>query len=280
MSPRYSKTRKFALAALLVLLLAAMAGVINSDLLDFDAYFRSRAPAVDRDQFALPIDEVLFNTFKRRQGMKSMAQLSDDAITALRDKIKPIYRPRYLPADAKHFVRDDDLVIGYVDGEQAWAFPTRILSAHEIINETLAQRPVLISWCPVTHSAGVYDRRLGDRILTFGNTSAVIDSNLVMYDHQTGSYWWQVAGRSVGGELISQPLKMLPSTATTWSAWREAHPNTQVLIPEADSTRAYHRTDWVKTVQQINLGKFRYPVTERAGPTATIEHIGAGNRPR
>jgi hypothetical protein len=49
--------------------------------------------------------------------------------------------------------------------------------------------------------------------LTFSNTSALSDSDLVMIDRETGSYWWQVAGRSIVGTLSGVEL---PSSTMAW----------------------------------------------------------------
>ncbi len=74
------------------------------------------------------------------------------------------------------------MILGYVLNEQAWAYPVRILNLHEIVNDELAGEPVLISYCPLCFSGIVFSRSLGDRVLTFGNTSTLYESDLVMLD--------------------------------------------------------------------------------------------------
>ena len=93
-------------------------------------------------------------------------------------------------------MRDTDLVLGYVGPESgsAFAYPVKMLNLHEIVNDVIDGRPVLISYCPLCASGAVYDRELAGEVLLFGNTSALYQSDLVMYDHQSGSYWFQVLG--------------------------------------------------------------------------------------
>ena len=52
---------------------------------------------------------------------------------------------------------------------------------------------------------------------------------LVMYDHQTRTLWSQFLNRGVEGELEGVELDVIPATQTTWSAWKELHPNTKFL---------------------------------------------------
>jgi hypothetical protein len=52
---------------------------------------------------------------------------------------------------------------------------------------------------------------------------------LVMYDHQTETLWSQFLRKGVKGELSGVKLEVVPVTQTSWSAWRELHPDTLVL---------------------------------------------------
>ena len=46
---------------------------------------------------------------------------------------------------------------------------------------------------------------------------------MVMYDHETGSYWFQVVGEAIVGPLTGKRLKMLPSMTVTWGQWKGLH---------------------------------------------------------
>ncbi len=47
-------------------------------------------------------------------------------------------------------------------------------------------------------------------MLTFGNTSALYKSDMVMLDYDTGGYWWQVAGEPIVGPPMGERLTVLP----------------------------------------------------------------------
>jgi len=54
-----------------------------------------------------------------------------------------------------------------------------------------------------------------------------------MRDRETDSWWSIMSSDAIGGPLDGADLVELPvSEKTTWGAWREAHPSTQVLSVE------------------------------------------------
>ena len=65
--------------------------------------------------------------------------------------------------------------------------------------------------------------------LTFGVSGKLIMNVLVMYDRQTGSYWSQILGEAVEGELAGTILTPIASLQTTWKQWQELHPDTLAL---------------------------------------------------
>ncbi len=64
---------------------------------------------------------------------------------------------------------------------------------------------------------------------SFGVSGKLIRNVLVMYDRQTESYWSQLLGESVAGEMVGTKLEFLPSWMMTWSQWKELHPDTVAL---------------------------------------------------
>jgi len=186
-------------------------------------------PPLDRQQASVDASMIQFDTFDG--GSISLELADDDTISALRDLIAPIDAPAYESVgSAAVWMPDDDVVLAYTDesgGE--WAYPVRTLNFHEIVNDELAGVPVLISYCPLCSAGVVYDRRIEGRELSFSNTSALHQSDLVMVDRETGSYWWQVAGRAIVGPLTDSALTTLPSSMQRWSAWSTAHPDGSVL---------------------------------------------------
>ncbi len=185
-------------------------------------------------------------------------------ITRLQDAIPPIHHPVYESAEQASWLSDDDMVLGYSSGEQAWAYPVKILSFHEIVNDYLAGEPILISYCPLCYSGIIFSRVLDGDELNFGNTSALYESDMVMLDYETGSYWWQVAGRTIVGELAGEKLRVLPSRMATWAEWRETHPNTLVLSRDTGFARNYEQDPFLDIGELANQDRFVFPVSGKA----------------
>jgi hypothetical protein len=161
----------------------------------------------------------------------------------------------------------------------------RILNFHEIVNTTLGDDDVLISYCPLCFSAVVYDRWLDDQLLTFGNTSALYESDMVMLDYETGSYWWQVAGEAIVGSLTGNELKALPSLSTNWQTWLELHPKTLVLSRETGHARNYGNDIFAGYDDFLDSGNFAFPVSEasldnRLSPGAKVLAVQIGDEVR
>ena len=225
----------------------------------------SGVPMVDTSIHDVPLGDIIFDTFDG--GFVPLDQASDDLILRLRDAIVPVAQPVYGGLDALPWLQDSDQVIGYVSGEDAFAYPINVLNAHEIVNDEINGLPVLITYCPLCFSGVVFSRDLDGRLLTFGNTSALFQSDLVMYDHQTGSYWFQVGGSAVVGTLTGSTLKLLPSATMVWGEWKELFPQTRLLAGTAGSPTAFTSSRYSRGFpagfqERINRGLFPFPVDE------------------
>ena len=153
---------------------------------------------------------------------------------------------KYAPvASAARDLGPQEPVLSFIHNGDARAYPLRLLLWHEIVNETIGGVPVLISYCPLCNSGVVYDRRVGDQTLTFGNTGRLRHYDMVMYDHQTESWWQQFTGTALMGDLAGAEMKPLPSRVESLTLFRERAPDGQVLIPSAPGFRPYGKTPYV-----------------------------------
>jgi len=123
---------------------------------------------------------------------------------------------------------DDEFVVGVEINGDARAYPIRLMSQHELVNDNIGGQPVLISWCPLCFSAIVYDRLL-EREMTFGVSGFLYFDNLVMYDHQTNTLWSQLLGQGIKGAMRHEQLQAFPSIITTWAEWKQQHPDTRII---------------------------------------------------
>ena len=82
-------------------------------------------------------------------------------------------------------------------------------------------------------------------MLDFGTTGKLRNSDLVMYDRQTESWWQQFTGEAIVGELTGSELKLVPASLQSHEQFAAEHPNGQVLIPANPEARSYGRNPYV-----------------------------------
>ncbi|MEK7423785.1 MAG: DUF3179 domain-containing protein [Actinomycetota bacterium] len=194
---------------------------------------------------AAPVEDVASGLSAARGG--TVAGLPEPAvpIAELRsggpppDGIPPIDEPRFLPAAEVDFLAENEPVLAVdIDGE-ARAYPVQILIWHEIVNDTIADIPVAVTYCPLCNSAVAYDRRVDGRVLSFGTSGLLWNSALVMYDRQTETLWSHFTGEGIVGVLTGTDLETFPVATVPWGAWRDAHSDSLVLSTETGFSRDY-----------------------------------------
>ncbi len=220
----------------------------------------SETPRLDRSNATVDLGEIIFDTFDG--GGVALSEADPATVERLLDAIAPIDAPLYQSAsDASAWLTPEDLIVGYVDpAGDAWAYSVRVLNSREIVNDELAGLPVVITYCPLCGSGVVFERELGDTTLSFSNTSALFENDMVMVDRETGTYWWQVAGDGLVGPLGGETLELLPSQTTTFASWLEQHPETQVMArPDG---RDYSRDSFANYGAVLDGGRTPFPVTD------------------
>jgi hypothetical protein len=156
-----------------------------------------------------------------------------------RDGIPPIDTPVFGPVKSTEDLDVREPVIRLeVDGVVR-LYPLRILTWHEIVNDTIAGRPVAITYCPLCNASIVFDRRLDRDVLDFGTTGLLRKSDLVMYDRKTESWWQQFTGEAIVGHYAGRHLAMVPSRVIAWGEARTADPDAEVLVPPRAFERPY-----------------------------------------
>lgn len=147
-----------------------------------------------------------------------------------KDGIPAIERPRFVSAgEADEWLSGNDpILVVELDG-QVKGYPLGILIWHEIVNDELAGVPLIVTFCPLCNTALVFDGRLGGRVLDFGTTGRLRQSDLVMYDRQTESWWQQAVGEAIVGSLTGEVLEMIPANTLGWDRARRLYPDIEVL---------------------------------------------------
>jgi hypothetical protein len=155
-----------------------------------------------------------------------------------KDGIPSIDRPRFWDAaEADGYLDDGDIVFGLIENGEARAYPQRILVWHEIVNDTIGDLGLCVTYCPLTGTCLTFERATTE----FGVSGRLVNSNLIMYDRDTDTWFPQVLAIGIQGPHVGAALVERPMVWTTWQRWRAAHPETAVLSTETGFARNYNR---------------------------------------
>ena len=213
-------------------------------------------PETDFSQHAIPFDEI------------QSGGVPKDGIPSIDD-------PQFVPvAERTDWLSDREPVIGLsIDGD-ARAYPLRVLTWHEIVNDTVGGTPVAVTYCPLCNAAIVFEATHEGARLTFGTTGKLRHSDLVMYDRQTGTWWQQFTGRGIVGAHTGDKLTFVPARLESWGEFRDRHPGGRVLVPNDPTARPYGRNPYAGYDSEEQPFLYRGPMPEKLPAMARVVVVG------
>lgn len=163
-----------------------------------------------------------------------------------KDGIPAVDDPQFITvSDEDRLDAREAVVTVELDGERPRAYPIRYLMWHEIVNDRIGDMPVSVTYCPLCNSFMVFDTRVGGRELTFGVSGKLRNSDMVMYDRQTESWWQQAIGTGIVGEMTGTELTLLPTWMESWQEFSTRNPDGLVMAQPA-FRRPYGRNPYVR----------------------------------
>ncbi|MDG2053181.1 MAG: DUF3179 domain-containing (seleno)protein [Phycisphaerales bacterium] len=185
-----------------------------------------------------------------------------DALTAgmrYRDMVHPLTMPPRLSVDEvnaktgrKKYMVPSDLVIGVAVGDEARAYPLHVLNVHEIVNDTVGNKPIAVTYHWPSGGIRVFERTMNEQILELGVSGLLYNGNAVYYDRKRDdmpttqpSLWNQLEGTPLAGPAAQsqQTLNTYPTQLTTWASWLAAHPETTVIDRDPTYARVYKKSN-------------------------------------
>ncbi|MFQ5875455.1 MAG: DUF3179 domain-containing protein, partial [Dehalococcoidia bacterium] len=160
----------------------------------------------------------------------------------------------------------------------ARAYPIQIVTWHEVVNDVVGGVPVLVTFFPLCNTGIAFDRTVNGQVFEFGTSGLLRFSNLIMYDRTTETWWQQVGGEAIVGELTGTRLKLLPASIVSWEDFRTSFPNGQVLSRETGFTRDYGRNPYTG-YDDIDSAPFLFvgPDDDRLRPVERVVTVSIGD---
>jgi hypothetical protein len=167
-----------------------------------------------------------------------------------RDGIPPIYKPAFWTQKeaGETFFAHEPVIAVEINGK-AKAYPLSILMFHEIVNDELEGIPFIATFCPLCNASIVFDRRLNfkgkDYLLDIGVSGMLRNSDMVMWDHQTETWWQQFTGEGLVGDLNGAQLSLVTSQVISVEDFFKNYPDGKILTTENGIQGGYGHNPYV-----------------------------------
>lgn len=222
--------KTFVYWSLVAVLLAALA-VVSA------IHFTEREPdnpsnflrSLDR-QWIRSGDAHLFDITERAFNVTAM-----DGFKEGRSKWIPVggamtkYRPHFVSKSSNSTIRDDEFVLGVVNGEVSTAYPLRILAAHQVVNDTTQSPQVLGFFGRESFTVAAFAATNQGEDVDFWPAGLLWHGAELLGDLSTESLLTAVSGRFVSGRLIGRRLEGLPSAVVTLAQWLTLYPDSRIM---------------------------------------------------
>jgi len=151
-----------------------------------------------------------------------------------KDGIPSVDEPTFESVDsASDWLTARDPVIFFAHNGDVRAYPLAILIWHEIVNDEVGGLPVVVTFCPLCNASIVFDATIEGVAHEFGTTGRLRNSDLIMYDRVTESWWQQFTGQALIGDYAGRQLDFLASQVISFGDFAAEFPDGQVLAQPA-----------------------------------------------
>ena len=180
----------------------------------------------------------------RGQRWNTSFQIASVALTELqtsgleRYRAEPVNKPHYVNVEeADAFLDPRDPAVALSVGSRARAYPLRYLVWHEVVNDVVGGKPLLVTYDPRTNAVQVFERRLLGAAISFSTVDALYRGGRILWDTLTQSWWRQFTGEAIVGDYTGLRLQPRPSLLLSHQEFRKTFPDGEVLGPESRPER-------------------------------------------
>jgi len=157
-----------------------------------------------------------------------------------KDDIPALTNPKFVSVKEaeKDVALDVDGMVVSV-GEITKFYPFSIMVWHEIVNDIVNDKSLVITFCPLCGSSIAFEALVGGKTEQFGVSGKLYESNLLMYDKSTESLWSQSIGTAVVGDRTGEELAIYNSQLMSFGNFKNKWPNGKVLSVDTGHIRDY-----------------------------------------
>lgn len=168
---------------------------------------------------------------------KHIVDLSELTLTTSKDALPTLDFPKFiLKSDENFNFYEYEPVIAVSYNGESKAYPLSLLTMYELSNDSIGGEQAMVTFCPMCNAAMVFNRKVkkdGQQyLLNFGISGLLMHNDMIMYDKQTNTWWEQLMGEAIVGELAGVELKMMRALIISVKDYFDRYPEGKILSPE------------------------------------------------
>jgi hypothetical protein len=139
---------------------------------------------------------------------------------------------------AENTLTDSSLVVAVSHNMEAKAYPIRYIQYHHQVRDTIAGRPIMVTYCNVCRTGRVFEPVVDGKPENF-RLVGMDHFNAMFEDERTKSWWRQATGEAITGPQKGKALAEVESNQYTLNKFFSLHPFGKVMQAEAASKESY-----------------------------------------
>jgi Protein of unknown function (DUF3179) len=133
---------------------------------------------------------------------------------------------------------DSSLVVTVTHGNEAKAYPIRSIMYHHQVRDTIAGKPIMVTYCNVCRTGRVFEPTVNGKGENF-RLVGMDHFNAMFEDETTKSWWRQANGEAITGSLKGTTLPEVESNQVTLKTFFALYPDGKALQFEKKFRKKY-----------------------------------------
>jgi hypothetical protein len=146
-----------------------------------------------------------------------------------RDGIRSVDTPRFVAPGEVNWVRQESPVLSVTVDDQTHVYPVHLVEYHQVVNDQIAGRPVLLTYDPLAGVPRAFEGDSGGEAKSFGVSGLIHNHNFLLYDRETESLWQQISGEAIAGKSKGTVLRPIRVRQEPYGAALARSPRARVL---------------------------------------------------
>lgn len=143
-----------------------------------------------------------------------------------------------LVGESQNEVAKDRIVLGIENNGDAKAYPISFLAYHHQVQDTIGGKPFIVTYCNVCRTGRVFEPIINGKLEKF-RLVGMDHFNAMLEDETTKSWWRQVNGEAIVGDLKGEYLPEIEAYQVTVEKWFELFPNGKVMQADVNFLDKY-----------------------------------------